>query len=86
MSDFRRRLCEQLSLKLRASRYRMEMRRGRVVRAWRYCIGCPTAEDAQNIMLDCRRPAGWYPLLLLCDGDVLEQARVIYTDHADCRG
>jgi hypothetical protein len=61
----------------------MEMRCGRVVRAWRYCIGCPTAEDAQTIMLDCRRPAGGYPLLLLYDGDVLEQARVIYTDHAE---
>src|SRR5260370_8698946 len=81
MSDLRRRFCEQLGLKLSAWRYRMEMRCGRIVRAWRYCIGRLTADDAQTSMLDCRHSAGWYPLLVLTVDDALEQPHEALLDH-----
>jgi hypothetical protein len=61
----------------------MEMRCGRIVRAWRYCIGRLTADDAQTIMLDCRHSAGWYPLLVLTVDDALEQAHETLLDHPE---
>jgi hypothetical protein len=35
------------------------------------------------MMLDCRYPAGWYPLLVLTVEDTLEQAREDFSDHPD---
>lgn len=32
-------------------------------------------------MLDCRRAAGWYPLLILDTRDALKQARELFADH-----
>lgn len=54
-----------------------------LARAWGYFTGHLTAGDAQTIMLDCRRAAGWYPLLILCDDNVLEEARTVYADHPE---
>ena len=35
------------------------------------------------MMLDCRDPAGWHPLLVLTVEDTLEQAREDFADHPD---
>ena len=64
-------------------RHRARARRERLSRAWRYFMGCLTADDAQRVMLDCRDPAGWHPLLVLTVEDTLEQAREIFTDRPD---
>src|SRR5258708_4062260 len=71
--------------RLRVSPYGATARQ-RALSAWRGRGGITgrfTADDAQTIILDCRRPAGWFPLLVLCDDDVLEQARTIYADHSE---
>ena len=52
-------------------------------RAWRYATNCLSADEAQRIMLDCRDPAGWHPLLVLTVEDALEQAREDLADHPD---
>jgi hypothetical protein len=55
----------------------------RLARAWSYFTGRLGADDAQQIMLDCRCPAGWHPLLILTVEDTLEQARETFADHPD---
>ena len=35
------------------------------------------------MMLDCRFPAGWHPLLVLTVDDTIEQAREDVADHPD---
>lgn len=64
-------------------RIRTEMRFQRIRRAWCYGRGSLSADDAQEIMLDCREPAGWHPLIVLTVEDTLEQAREIFEDHPD---
>jgi hypothetical protein len=39
------------------------------------CRRTAFCSDAQQLMLDCRHPAGWHPLLVLTVEDTLEQAR-----------
>lgn len=63
----------------RRARNRIE----RLARAWSYFAGRLGADDAQQIMLDCRCPAGWHPLLILAVEDTLEQARETIADHPD---
>jgi hypothetical protein len=55
----------------------------RCTRAWRYAVGRLSADEAQQLMLDCRYPAGWHPLLVLTVQDTLEQARQEIADHPD---
>jgi hypothetical protein len=57
----------------------------RLWRAWRYFTGQLSADDAQTVMLDCERPAGWHPLLILTVDEALEQAREIFADRPDLR-
>jgi hypothetical protein len=64
-------------------RHRYGIRRALWSRAWRYAAGRLSADDAQHIMLDCRDPAGWHPLLVLTVEDTLEQAREDLADHPD---
>lgn len=52
-------------------------------RAWRYAVDRLSADDAQRMMLDCRDPAGWHPLLVLTVEDTLEQAREELADHPE---
>jgi len=52
-------------------------------RGWRYAAGHLSADEAQRVMLDCRYPAGWHPLLVLTVEDTLEQAREEIADHPD---
>jgi hypothetical protein len=51
--------------------------------AWRYAVDRVPADDAQRMMLDCRDPAGWHPLLVLIVEDTFEQAREDLADHPD---
>lgn len=67
----------------RRYQYRCGVRLGRWTRAWRYAAGQLSADDAQQLTLDCRRPAGWHPLLVLTVEDTLEQARAEIADHPD---
>jgi hypothetical protein len=65
--------------------YRCRGRLAQLVRAWRYAAGTLSADDAQRIILDCRGPAGWHPLLVLTVEDALEQAHEEFADHPDLR-
>lgn len=60
-------------------------RLARMLRAWRYARGKLTADDAQDIIVECERDAGWYPLLILSVGDALESALDDYRDHPKLR-
>jgi hypothetical protein len=63
--------------------YRCGVGLSRWTRAWRYAAGRVSADEAQRLMLDCRYPAGWHPLLVLTVEDTLEQAREEIADHPD---
>lgn len=63
--------------------YRFRTRLAQWRRAWRYATHCLSADEAQRIMLDCRDPAGWHPLLVLTVEDTLEQAREDFANHPD---
>jgi hypothetical protein len=67
----------------RDRRYRAGYRLAQWRRAWRYAIDGLSPDDAQRMMLDCRFPAGWHPLLVLTVEDTLEQARGELTDHPE---
>jgi hypothetical protein len=64
-------------------RYRTGYRLAQWRRAWHYATGRLSADDARRVMLDCRHPAGWHPLLVLTVEDTLEQAREVIADHPD---
>ena len=63
--------------------YRFRTRLAQWRRAWRYATNRLSADEAQRIMLDCRDPAGWHPLLVLTVEDTLEQAREDLVDHPE---
>lgn len=63
--------------------YHLRTRLAQWRRAWRYATNRLSADEAQRIMLDCRDPAGWHPLLVLTVEDTLEQAREDLADHPD---
>lgn len=67
----------------RDRRYRAGYRLAQWRRAWRYAIDGLSPDDAQRMMLDCRDPAGWHPLLVLTVEDTLEQAREELADHPE---
>jgi hypothetical protein len=68
---------------VRDRRYRAGYRLAQWRRAWRYAIDGLSSDDAQRMVLDCRGPAGWHPLLVLTVEDTLEQAREELADHPD---
>jgi hypothetical protein len=68
---------------VRDRRYRFSFHIERWQRAWHYATHRVSADDAQRMMLDCRYPAGWHPLLVLTVEDTLEQAREDLADHPD---
>ena len=83
MSDLIRRCTSAVTSWTRRHRYRCGVSLGRWTRAWRYAAGRLSADEAQRLMLDCRHPAGWHPLLILTVEDTLEQAREEIADHPD---
>ncbi len=64
-------------------RLRWRNRIGRALRAARYAAGRLSADDAQRIMCDCERSAGWFPLLTLTVDDTLDLALEEYAEHPD---
>lgn len=83
MFDVIRRGTAAVALWTRRHRYRCGVRLSRWTRAWRYAAERLSADEAQRLMLDCRHPAGWHPLLVLTVQDTLEQAREDIADHPD---
>jgi hypothetical protein len=83
MSDIARRTTRTLRSWARNRRYRFRTRLAQWRRAWRYAIDRLSVDDAQRMMLDCRDPAGWHPLLVLTVEDTLEQARGDLAVHPD---
>lgn len=83
MSDLIRRCTSAVTSWTRRHRYRCGVSLGRWTRAWRYAAGRLSADEAQRLMLDCRHPAGWHPLLILTVEDTLEQAREEIADQPD---
>jgi hypothetical protein len=63
--------------------YRAKNRAKRLSRAWRYFMGRLSANDAQWIMFECERPAGYHPLLTLTVEETLAQARETFADHPE---
>jgi hypothetical protein len=72
-----------LALWLSHFRYRWRARLAQLARAWRYAARRLSADDARRIVLDCRGPAGWHPLLVLRVEDTLQQAREDLVDHPE---
>jgi hypothetical protein len=83
MFDAIRRRITAVTSWTRRLRYRCYATLNRWTRAWRYAAGRLSADEAQRLMLDCRYPAGWHPLLVLTVEDTLEQARQEIADHPD---
>jgi hypothetical protein len=85
MSDFS--LWPYKSVAQRVNRwcYRANDRTRRLHRAWSYFTDRLSADDARAVMLDCERPAGWHPLLILTVDEALEQAHETFADHSDLR-
>ena len=83
MFDIAHRTVSVLRSWARDRRYRAGYRLAQWRRAWRYAIDGLSPDDAQRMMLDCRGPAGWHPLLVLTVEDTLEQAREELVDHPE---
>ena len=66
-------------------RFRFNHRRARYRRALDYARDRLSADDAQQVFIDCEYPAGWFTLLSLTVEDTLEQALEVYEDHPDLR-
>ncbi|MGO9474912.1 MAG: hypothetical protein ACLPWS_16150 [Rhodomicrobium sp.] len=62
--------------------WQMRERWQRLLRAIAYATGCLSEDAAQDIILDCRASAGWYALMTITPGDVLEFAVVRHGDRA----
>jgi hypothetical protein len=85
MSDFSIRPYKVVAERLNRWCYRANDRARRLHRAWNYFTDRLSADEARTVMLDCERPAGWHPLLMLTVGEALEQAREAFADHPDLR-
>jgi len=81
MRSARRYSLEKLVQNARIWRYRLASSAQRLRRAWDYAFGRLSQDDAQHVMLECRAPSGWYPLLILSVDETLAQARENYADH-----
>jgi hypothetical protein len=56
----------------------IKMRFRHLRRTWRYLTHSLTADDAQTMILGCRRQAGWHPLTILTVEDTLDLAREVF--------
>lgn len=82
------RLCDHwraLFRPIRTMRFRCKYRLARYRRALAYARDRLSADDAQQIFIDCEYSAGWFTLLTLTVEDTLEQAQEVYQDHPDLR-
>lgn len=76
-------LCAHIGHWLHFQRVLLRMRFRHLRRTWCYATHTLSADDAQVMMLGCRRPAGWYPLLILTVEETLEQALETYAAHPE---
>jgi hypothetical protein len=83
MFDIAHRTARTIVAWLRNRRHRAGYRLAQWRRAWRYATDRLSADDAQRLILDCRDPAGWHPLLVLTVEDTLEQALEDLADHPE---
>ncbi len=83
MSEIAHRTAHTLRSWASSRRYRFQAGIAQWRRAWRYATDRLSADDAQRMMLDCRYPAGWHPLMVLTVEDTLEQAREDLADHPE---
>jgi hypothetical protein len=60
---------------------RLSARINRLRRAWRYTRGTLSTNDAREILLECRTPAGWHPLDILMTDDVADDINQLYISH-----
>lgn len=67
---------------LSALRFTIRSRYEHLRRALAYAKGRLSSDDAQQVILDCRDTAGWYPLMTLAPGDVLDIAISRHGDPA----
>jgi hypothetical protein len=65
--------------------FRFQHRLVRYRRALDYALDDLSADQAQEIVLDCEYTAGWFPLLALTVENTLEQALEVYQDHPELR-
>jgi hypothetical protein len=61
----------------------IKMRFRHLRRSWRYLTHSLTADDAQTMILGCRRQAGWHPLTILTVEDTLELAREVFGSNPE---
>lgn len=76
-----RSLLQILTGKYRFRFWRASQNLKRWRRAWHYARERLTADEAQDMILECRQAAGWYALLTLSVQDTLEAALQEYQDH-----
>jgi hypothetical protein len=61
----------------------IKMRFRHLRRSWRYLTHSLTADDAQTMILGCRRQAGWHPLTILTVEDALNLAHEAFGHHPE---
>jgi hypothetical protein len=83
MSDTITRACWTLTVPLELWRRRIVRRVASAGRAWAYLAGQLSVAEAQQVIRDCRSPAGWHPLTILTVDDVLALARRTFIDHPE---
>ncbi|MGO9473285.1 MAG: hypothetical protein ACLPWS_07695 [Rhodomicrobium sp.] len=71
-----------LARRLCTLRWQIRHRRQRLRRAFFYATGHLSFEDANDIMLDCERPARSYPLMILTPDSVLDMAIARFEERA----
>jgi hypothetical protein len=68
---------------MRLRYYRLREQARRLRRGLAYVFGRLTPDGARALMLECRGPAGWYPLLILSAEDALEDAQETFIYHPE---
>lgn len=66
-------------------KHRMQDRAKRLKHAIRYVAGTLTPDNAQDMLLELRYVAGWYPIVTLCVEDVMTRATEVYRDTPELR-
>ena len=85
MTNEAQRLHDAVFYAVRFWRLRVKTRLTRYRRAWHYAVDRLSADEAQQVLIDCRYPAGWHSLLTLTVEDTLEQALDLFMDHPELR-
>lgn len=76
---------ERSGAAIRRQRFRVRYRLARYARAWRYAINSLSTDEAQEVLIDRRYPAGWHSLVILSVDDAMEQVLEQFMDHPELR-